>query len=199
MTQQNVSAVSPNVMCMRAAKSGLAGGWLMAAVATLVYALICGLASYTAIGILLLYGPMYFGYIRYLINQNDRHESDFNLLFSGFSRFAEVLVAGLLAMLIISVGTILLIVPGIIAGCGLSMTFFLMADNPSMSGVDALKQSWQMMQGHKWDYFCLCFRFIGWILLSILTAGILMFWIQPYMECATLHFYRRLRNTAPVA
>ena len=86
-----------------------------------------------------------------------------------------------------------LIVPGIIVACGLSMTFFIMVDDPNISGIDALQQSWNMMRGRKWDYFCLQFRFIGWLLLAILTCGIGMIFLQPYMVAASQNFYRKLR------
>ena len=49
-----------------------------------------------------------------------------------------------------------------------------------------------MMRGNKWRLFCLDFSFIGWILLSILTFGILLFWIMPYMQTARAEFYQDL-------
>lgn len=46
------------------------------------------------------------------------------------------------------------------------------------------------MNGNKWRLFCLHFSFIGWMLLGILTFGILYFWIIPYMQTAQAEFYR---------
>ena len=96
-------------------------------------------------------------------------------------------------MFMVQLDLILLIVPGIIVACGLSMTFFIMVDDPNISGMDALQQSWNMMKGQKWNYFCLQFRFIGWILLSILTCGIGFIFLEPYMVAASQNFYRKLR------
>ncbi len=188
----NLNTISPNVQCMRAAKAGLSGGWLMAAVATLVYMVIIGAASYTFLGVLLLYGPLTYGYIAYLRAQNDNKVQDFSLLFKGFNNFVETMVAGLLYTLIIIVGTILLIVPGIIAALGLSMTFFIMVERPGITGVEALKMSWEMMMWHKWEFFEHNLRFIGWMLLAVLTGGIGDLWLEPYMYTAYLHYYRRL-------
>lgn len=179
---------------MRKAKASLAGNWLNAAIATFIYALIIWASSFTYVGELILAGPLIFGYVLYLMCLADTRRSNFDLLFKGFSRFAETLVAGILYTLATSIGFALLIVPGIIAACGFGLTFFIMADDPNISGLDALKLSWNMMNGHKWEFFCLNFRFIGWILLSILTLGILMFWITPYMYLAQLNFYRNLRH-----
>ena len=123
----------------------------------------------------------------------DTNVNNYNLLFKGFERFADTLIAGLLVSLATGLGFILLIVPGIIVSCGLAMTFFIMVDDPNISGIDAMSESWNMMRGHKWELFCLWIRFIGWILLSIITCGIGFIFLQPYITLATMNFYRKLK------
>lgn len=182
------------VAMMRQAKAKLSNNWVNAVIATLIYMALLSAASCTYVGELIVFGPLTFGYVLYLMCLADTGRSDFNLLFTGFSRFVETLVAGLLMSLAVSVGMILLIVPGIILGLGLSMTFFIMADDRNISGIDALQASWNMMNGHKMELFCLILRFIGWILLCILTCGIGYLWLEPYMSLAQLNFYRQLRN-----
>ncbi|MCC8114832.1 MAG: DUF975 family protein [Bacteroidales bacterium] len=187
--------MTPNIVIMGRAKAALQGGWLMAAVAALIMAAICVVADCIPFVPFLIAGPFSYGFCVYLIRQLDYGESDLNLLFTGFSaRFLPFMIAGLLVSLAISIGTVLLIVPGIIVGLGFSMTFLIMIDNPQITGIDAMKASWKMMEGHKWELFCLYLRFIGWILLGILTAGILMLWVAPYMQMATILFYRDLRS-----
>lgn len=182
-----------NVLFMRKAKEQLANNWTNGLLGTLIYVVILAAASATYIGELILYGPLTFGYVLFMACLVDRKETNLNLLFKGFDRFVETLVAGLLYIIAVSVGSALLIVPGIILGCGFGMTFFIMADDANISGIDALKMSWNMMNGHKWDFFCLQFRFIGWILLCVLTCGIGVLWLYPYMITASLNFYRQLR------
>lgn len=184
-----------NQQLMQWAKAQLKGGWAMAALATLIYAIIGTVASWTYIVALIIAGPLYFGYYSYLNHQVDYKQSDLNLLFCGFTnRFAQNLVAGLLMTLAVGIGMVLLIVPGIILACGFSMTFLIMIDDPNITGVDALKASWNLMKGQKWNFFCLILRFIGWILLCIITFGILVLWIEPYMSTAQIGFYRQLRG-----
>lgn len=180
-------------MIQSAARRQISGFALPAMLATLIYSLIVGISGYLIVAQLLIIGPMMVGYVLFCMKIMDQRVGDYNMLFAGFKNFAQTMVAGLLYMLILVVGTILLIVPGIIAACGLSMTFVIMAENYNVSGVDALKMSWNMMMGHKWEYFCLCFRFIGWLLLNILTLGILGLWIQPWMQMSTINFYRDLK------
>ena len=185
--------MNENMMLMRRAKAQLEGKWVNVALGTLIYLVIMAVASSTSLIELVVYGPLTFGYYLFLACNIDTGVNNLNLLFKGFERFADTLVAGLLVSLAVGIGFILLIVPGIIVGCGLSMTFFIMVDDPNISGIDAVQQSWNMMRGHKWDYFCLQFRFIGWIILSILTCGIGMILLQPYMVATNQNYYRKLR------
>lgn len=185
--------MSLNQDLMRKAKAQLEGNWLNAALATLIYAALVSVASCTYVLEYIVYGPLMLGYCLYIIALTGYKKSDLNTLFAGFERFAQTLVAGLLMSLAVTVGTALLIVPGIIIALGFSMTFFIMIDNPQMTGIDALQASWNLMNGHKWELFCLYCRFIGWLLLCVLTCGILTLWVNPYMTAAQLNFYRNLR------
>ncbi|MDE6009494.1 MAG: DUF975 family protein [Muribaculaceae bacterium] len=185
--------MNDHVMMMRQAKQMLANNWLNAAVGALIYGVISGAASFTYIGSLILYGPLTFGFILFIACLADTKVSNFELLFRGFNRFVETLVAGLLYTVIVGIGFMLLIVPGIIAACGLAQAFFIMVDDAEISGIDALKMSWNMMNGHKADWFLLQLRFIGWALLCLLTCGIGYFFLTPYMYVTNLNYYRQLR------
>lgn len=180
-------------LMMRKAKIALSNNWMPAVVGTLIVYLLLALAGSTYIGALLLYGPLVFGYIIFMQCLIDTKRTDYNLLFVGFNRFVELMIAGALFSLAVSIGVALLIVPGIILQLGFGMTFFIMAEDKNITGIDALQQSWTMMRGHKWELFCLNIRFIGWALLCILTCGIGYLWLAPYMLGANLNFYRRLK------
>lgn len=185
--------MNENVLLMRKAKQQLQGKWVNVAIAALIYYAIMGIAGATYLLEFLVGGPLMFGLFLYLACIVDTNNSNYNLLFKGFERFVDTMVAGLLYSLAVTVGTLLLIVPGIIVACGLSMTFLIMVDDPNISGVDALSQSWNMMKGHKWEFFCLMFRFIGWILLAILTCGVGFLFLTPYMMTTQLNYFRKLR------
>ena len=68
-------------------------------------------------------------------------------------------------------------------------------DNLELSGKEIVEKSENIMYGHRWELFVLCFSFIGWILLSILTLGIGFLWLQPYMEVTLAKFYEHLYNS----
>ena len=185
--------MNENVALMRRAKEQLSGKWVNVAIGSLIYIVLMGLASSTSVLELIIYGPLTFGFYLYIACNVDTNVNNFNLIYKGFERFVDTLVAGLLMSLAIGVGTLLLIVPGIIVACGFAMTFFIMVDNPNISGTDALSESWNMMRGHKWDYFCLMLRFFGWALLCIITCGVGFIFLQPYVITTSQNFYRKLR------
>ena len=170
------------------AKQNFSKVWLMSSVATLLYSLLNSATQ----SFLIFTGPFAYGYADYIRQTIERENTDLNPLISGFNRFVETMVAGLLYLLIICIGFYLLIVPGIIAALGLSMTFFIMVDDPNISGVDALRKSWQMMKGYKGDYFIFYCRFIGWFLICVLTFGLASFVVTPYFNRAKWHYYRAL-------
>jgi uncharacterized membrane protein len=89
---------------------------------------------------------------------------------------------------------LLLIVPGIIAALSYSMTYFIIAENDSIGSLEAITKSKEMMRGNKWKLFCLCCRFLGWILLCILTIGIGFLWLYPYMMVSFAKFYDDIKR-----
>ena len=70
-----------------------------------------------------------------------------------------------------------------------AMAFYILADNPEMSAMDALKQSKTMMKGHRMELFVLQFSFIGWFLLGTITFGLGNFYTIPYMSATIADFY----------
>lgn len=126
-------------------------------------------------------------------------QADMGLLWAGFRNFGTALGAYLLMVLFVFLWTLLLIIPGIIAGLAYSQTFFLLAENKGLGPLEALRKSKQMMDGHKWRLFCLILRFIGWSLLCVLTCGIGFLWLGPYMAASYARFYDDLRQPSAAA
>lgn len=64
--------------------------------------------------------------------------------------------------------------------------------------MEAIEKSKKMKYGYKWKRFCLRLRFIGWILLCILTFGIGFLLMIPYMHATFAKFYNDVKNN-PIA
>lgn len=102
---------------------------------------------------------------------------------------------GMLAMnIVVSLYSILLFVPGVIASLALFLTPYILKDNPELSIMETLRLSRRMMDGHKMQLFKLQLSFIGWILLNILTLGIASLWLIPYIMTTFAAFYQDVRT-----
>lgn len=182
-----------NVTLMRDAKASLRGKWGGAALTTLVLVVLLGAVSFTGIGTILLSGPLALGYIIYLKAVKAGESPRLETLFRGFDDFLRSMLAWLLVCIFVWLWSLLLIIPGIVMAIAWSMTMFIIADDPEISSMDALRRSRDMMRGYKWKYFCLLLRFLGWLILCCMTAGILSFWIKPYMRMSALNFYEDVK------
>lgn len=181
-----------------AAWAQLTGNWKPAVLVTLVYILIVGAMegakSLSFLSIFVL-GPLSYGYyVSFLNSKRTGEVVRIENLFDGFKDYARVFLTNLLQSIYIVLWTLLLIVPGIIKSISYSQTFFVLKDNPELKNNAAIERSMAMMEGHKMEYFCLILSFIGWLLLGILTLGIGLLWVNPYIATATAHFYEYVKE-----
>lgn len=178
--------------------SALSGKWGAMAIIALIYMLISvALSGLSAIGIgaialILVIGPLELGMTKCYIKVARGGVPQISEMFDGFSNFLRAFLLYLINTIFIALWSLLLVIPGIIKSYSYSMSFFILADNPGMDANEARKLSMKMMEGHKWRLFCLDFSFIGWMLLTILTFGILSFWVSPYTGVARAEFYEEL-------
>jgi uncharacterized membrane protein len=90
-------------------------------------------------------------------------------MFEAFKNYWNAVLASLLVGVIIVIGLVLLIVPGIIFACKLAFTPYLVVDR-KMAVMEALEESWRMTGGHAWKVFL-----IGLLAIPICIVGLLCF------------------------
>lgn len=176
------------------ARKKLSGKWGTMALISLVEGLILAAISFTFVGQMLIGGPVALGIAgcSLLVTRGD--DVQLQNMFDGFDNFVSSFVLYLTNVLLVFLWSLLLIVPGIIKAYSYAMSMYILKDNPEMTANEARKASMQIMNGQKWKLFCLHFSFIGWVLLSVLTFGILMIWVLPYIRVAEAKFYEELKN-----
>ena len=91
------------------------------------------------------------------------------LLFSGFEKFIKAFLINLIMSIIIFVGLVLFIIPGIIFGLMYSQAYYILADNPELGAIECLRRSRIMMIDNKGYLFGLRLSFIGWALLALIS------------------------------
>ncbi len=89
------------------------------------------------------------------------------------------------------------IIGGIIKTFSYAMVPYIIAENPDISGRDAINLSRKMMNGHKWQLFMIHVTLIGWYLLDFLTLGIVgIFFLNPYITAIEAKYYAWLRQVS---
>ncbi|WP_407308924.1 DUF975 family protein [Desulfosporosinus sp. SB140] len=142
---------------------------------------------------LILIGPLTLGVSGFFLKLIRNEGPDIKDLGEGFKSFLKSFILNLLIKVFTTLWSLLLIIPGIIAGFRYSMAYYIMMDNPHLSAFEALKQSKNMMVGHKFELFVLELSFLGWFLLGTLTCGLALLWVNPYYEATKANFYQDLK------
>jgi uncharacterized membrane protein len=179
-----------------------------------------------AFATILITAPLELGIHLFFLSLYRRRHNEIGQVFSGFSRYGTALGAYCLRTLLVicwsllswvpMVGAmiafaanqnitflvlaIILSIPAVIVSTMVSymysMTFFILADDPTVGILESLKRSRLMMRGMKWKLFCLGLRFMGWILLAVLTCYIGLLLLIPYMSTAYAAFYDDVKGRA---
>lgn len=143
---------------------------------------------------ILLFAPIQYSYnVAFLNDARTGEGINIGSLFEGYKKYERVMGTYLLEYLYVSLWALLFVVPGIIKSISYSQIYYILNDNPMLAYDRAIERSMTMMEGHKWEYFCLCISFIGWFLLGILTIGIGFLWITPYVSKTLALFYEDLK------
>jgi hypothetical protein len=114
--------------------------------------------------------------------------------FSGGQYFVQFLVALIVGGLASVIGYALCLIPGIIVTLGLSLQAYLIVDQ-GLSGVDALKKSWEITKGHRLNIFFFCI-----IAFFVYLAGLLACFIgallisAPLLMVAFAWIYMRIKG-----
>ena len=107
--------------------------------------------------------------------------------------FWRFLGAEVLAGIIIFVGFLLLVVPGVIASLGLCFVLYVVIDRGD-GPINALKESWRLTKGSKWQLFLLVLALIGLNLLGLLLLLVGILVTVPITWLAVTHAYRTLAS-----
>ena len=200
---------SPNLVHMRNAREKLKNNWstaFLVGLTLIIPALIS--ESLKAIGSVevggmedislgliptLVAGPLALGFSIYSLNLFRNGSADYNNIFDGFKSLGKILGVYFLMIVLVILGMILLIIPGIILAFGFSMAYFVMIDKPELGIVDTLKESWKIMKGNKTKLLGLSLRFIPWGILGILCLVVGVIFVLPWMQMSYTSFYEEIK------
>lgn len=117
------------------------------------------------------------------------------LIFEPFKQYWHYVWGCLRVGIFVFLWSLLLIIPGIIAGIRYSMTFYIMLDHPEYSVKEAMTESSAVMYGHKWQFFGYSLLlglifFVG----TVCTFCIGLFWLIPWCASFFAAFYESVHR-----
>lgn len=125
-------------------------------------------------------------------------EVSINLVFSQFSKFLPLLITGVLMTVLIAVGYLLLIVPGIYLSIAYLLAIPLVAER-GLSPRQALETSRKAIHQHWFKVFGLCLTLGLITLLGIVPLGIGLIWTMPLLTLSFGVLYRIIFGVLPAA
>lgn len=186
-----------NAQIRKQARQMLGGGifqqqWLFALIVSLIAGAILGVSS---VVVLIVCGIIMLGEAKYYL-QCSRQEiavDKIEVLFDGIKdEIGQNILLGVLVSLYVFLWSLLLVIPGIIKSYAYSMAFYLKVDHPEYTAKQAIKESEQLMYGHKMQLFLLDLSFVGWIIVGAFCFGVGTLWVTAYQKSARVQFYRNL-------
>lgn len=180
--------------------------------------------SFVSILITLFTTVLHAGFVCYCLCVYRGEETPCDALFDAFPFAGKVILLEVLEALVIGVGIMLFIVPGVILLFSYAFSMIHLCEDPEIGAIEALRRSRREMLGYKWQLFRLflgfwpmlllsavvtyaCSRLLSGLLpdtlvgalLSTLISGVLSgavdVWLMPWIALAEVGFFRRV--TAP--
>lgn len=136
------------------------------------------------------------GKMRFFLENREYPETKFGRIFFIYriKRLGNVAKVMFMRFLFLTLWWIT-IVGGIIKSYSYRMVPMIMAENPSLGWSEAITLSRKLMYGNKWKTFLLDLSFVGWMLLSIVTFGLVsVFYLHPYRTATDAELYMELRS-----
>lgn len=135
-----------------------------------------------------------FGYQSYCLKVANRDDTmSYGDLFGSVRYLLKALGLILMVSLLTFLWTLLLIIPGIIAAYRYSQAIFVLVEDPSKGIMQCIRESKEMMVGHKWEFFVLELSFILWQLLGLVTCGLAFIYVYPYMKVTFANYYNAVK------
>ena len=186
-----------NLEILSCSWDALSSKWLLAIGIVLLHTVVNTVIGSVGFGLgtLALGGALSFGMSRTMVLLYRGHTPKVETYFDGFKHYLPTLVAFLLVSVIVLVGCVLLIIPGIIAAIGLSQTFYVLQDQPELGAEGAIRESWRLTwtNGHMWKVFFMNILvfFVG--LGGLLALGVGLLVALPLISVMGGGLYEELR------
>ncbi len=195
-----------NKLIMKEAQKSLKGKWGISIAACLIVTIITILVSFLGgylinedwggnILSLFIVPPIGVGMALFFLNIYDGNKLEIKTIFNPFKEvWLNSVLAYLMMIVIIVIGSVLFVIPGIIASLMFSQVLYIIAEDNKIDPYNALVKSKKMMEGNKWKLFKIIIRILLLAIVCILTLGIGFFWLAPYQNAVYAKFYNTIKE-----
>ncbi len=143
--------------------------------------------AFSVISIPLTYGVAIF-FLDFIRDKGGSFTTQFSLL----KDIGRIFFLNFLQTIIVVVGLILFIIPGVIMAVSYTLVPYIYRDYHEVGILGLLKLSYKMMKGYKVKSILFECSFILWYILSIFTLGFALIWVFPYISSARAIFYNEI-------
>lgn len=159
--------------------------------ATALAALLMALASWIPLAHMFLAPPLLAGMYLMIISVDRDEPVSIRRLFDGFSFFVPVVLSSVLISLIVSIGLVLLVLPGIYAALVYGITTLLIVDR-GMDFWPAMESSRKTLHVYIWPYLLLALLLSVIFVLASIPLGLGLLVAVPVCMGAQYRFYRSI-------
>ncbi len=136
-------------------------------------------------------GPLSAGLYMFYLRVVRGEQADVTMIFEGFGIFRKAFCVSFLMILLISIGTALLVIPGIILYVGLFPGMYLILD-ADYSITDTLRKAWDMTRGSRWQIFFVCLFLVFVNLIGLAALGVGVVFTGAYSMLVSAYMYEEL-------
>ena len=108
--------------------------------------------------------------------------------------YLGVIIPNVVVKVICSLVTLGGYIWGFIVGLHYVLALTIAFDEPNLSEEEAVNKSKVLMENKRGKYVVLYLTFFGWIVLGVISLGIGMLWVTPYMQFAAFAFYENCKG-----
>jgi uncharacterized membrane protein len=173
--------------------------WMPLGVMFLIMSLL-GAIPYAGGCLMLIIGTtLYVGINRAILGMLAGRPPSIEMMFGGFDRFGQAFAAGLVSSVLIGVGLVFLIVPGVILAIMWIFTNLVIAET-NQDFWTAMQTSAELTKGYRWQLFWLALAMIPVCLLGLLACciGIVIAQAVGFTTLALAYRFLQAQKAAPV-
>ncbi len=139
----------------------------------------------------LLEAVVFMGLVKIALDLHDKKPVKFSDLFMSYPLLLKYVVANILYSFAVTIGIVLLIVPGVILALRLQYFSYLIVDK-NFGIIESLQESWNMTRGATWNLFLLWLLLVGILLVGVMVFVVGLLVAVPVIMLANTWIYRKL-------